>query len=83
MLLWEADEPDHVEVVSEAHLAAKLDALRAHESQFQTTMGVALDDPAADQQWDAFAARVRDRLEEWGRFGGCELAEGFKLIDRL
>jgi len=83
LLLWEADEPDHVEVVDEAALDAKLAALRAHESQLQTTMGVALDDPAAEEQWQAFAARVRERLEEWGRFGGGELAEGFKLIDRL
>lgn len=82
-LLWEADEPDHVESVGDRDLAAKLDALRAHESQFQTTMGVALDDPAADEQWDAFAARIRDRLAEWGRFGGCDLAEGFKKLDRL
>ena len=62
---------------------AKLAALRAHESQFRTTMGVALDDPAAPAQWDAFAARVRERLAEWGRFGGGGLAGGFKLIDRL
>jgi len=83
LLLWEADEPDHVEVVGEVHLEAKLAALRAHESQLQTTMGVALGDPGAEEQWDAFAARVRERLVEWGRFGGCDLAEGFKLIDRL
>jgi len=83
LLLWEADEPDHVESVDEAALDAKLAALRAHESQFRTTMGVALDDPAAPAQWDAFAARVRERLAEWGRFGGVDLAEGFKLIDRL
>ena len=82
-LLWEADEPDHVESVDDRDLGAKLDALRAHESQFQTTMGVALDDPAADEQWDAFASRIRGRLAEWGRFGGCELGEGFKKLDRL
>jgi len=82
LLLWEADQPDHVEDVG-AHVDAKLNALRAHESQLHTTMGVALDDPAAGEQWDAFAARVRERLAEWGRIGGCELGEGFKLIDRL
>lgn len=82
-LLWEADEPDHVEALDDRDVQAKLDALRAHESQFQTTMGVALDDPAADEQWEAFADRIRDRLAEWGRFGGCELGEGFKKLDRL
>lgn len=83
LLLWEADEPDHVESLAERDVEAKLAALRAHESQFQTTMGVALDDPAAEEQWGAFAARIRDRLAEWGRFGGCGLGEGFKRIDRL
>lgn len=82
-LLWEADEPDHVEAVADRDVQAKLEALRAHESQFQTTMGVALDDPAADEQWDAFAERIRGRLAEWGRFGGCDLGEGFKKLDRL
>jgi len=83
LLLWEADEPDHVEAAGEAALAAKLAALRAHESQFETTMGVALDHAAAEDQWSAFADRVRERLAEWGRVGGCDLGEGFKLIDRL
>lgn len=82
-LLWEADEPDHVEAVADRDVQAKLEALRAHESQFQTTMGVALEDPAADEQWDAFAERIRGRLAEWGRFGGCDLGEGFKRLDRL
>lgn len=83
LLLWEADEPDHVEVVEPAHIDAKLAALRAHESQFVTTMGVHVDDPAAESQWQAFSERIHARLAEWGRFGGCDLAEGFKLIDRL
>jgi LmbE family N-acetylglucosaminyl deacetylase len=82
-LLWEADEPDHVEAVDTAHVDAKLAALRAHESQFRSTMGVAIDDPDAEAQWDAFAERIRERLAEWGRFGGCELGEGFKKLDRL
>lgn len=83
LLLWEADEPDHVESLEDRDVEAKLAALRAHESQFHTTMGVALDDPAAEDQWTAFAERIGDRLAEWGRFGGCRLAEGYKKIDRL
>src|SRR3546814_2652618 len=83
LLLWEADEPDHVEALGERDVDAKLAALRAHQSQFQTTMGVALDDPAAEEQWGAFADRIRDRLTEWGRFGGCDLGEGVKKMDRL
>ncbi|HEU5083403.1 MAG TPA: PIG-L deacetylase family protein [Acidimicrobiales bacterium] len=83
LLLWEADEPDHVEQVAAAHVDAKLAALRAHTSQFRSTMGVHVDHPEAEAQWAAFGERVRDRLAEWGRFGGCDLAEGFKKIDRL
>jgi len=83
LLLWEADEPDHVEEVDDGHVEAKLAALRAHTSQFRSTMGVHVDDPDAESQWAAFADRVRGRLAEWGRFGGCALGEGFKKIDRL
>ncbi len=82
LLLWEADEPDHVEDVTD-HVEAKLAALRAHASQFQTTMGVEVDDPRAEEQWQAFRHRIHDRLAEWGGVGGCELGEGFKKIDRL
>ena len=45
LLLWEADEPNHVEDVT-AHVDAKLAALEAHESQFETTMHAA-DGPAS------------------------------------
>jgi LmbE family N-acetylglucosaminyl deacetylase len=82
LLLWEADEPDHVEDVTD-HVDAKLAALRAHRSQFRSTMGVEPDDPRADEQWEVFATRIRDRLAEWGRLGGCTHGEGFKLLDRL
>ena len=82
LLLWEADDPDHVEDVTD-HVEAKLAALRAHRSQFRSTMGVDPDDPTADAQWDDFAARVRRRLGQWGERAGCELGEGFKLLDRL
>lgn len=83
LLLWEADQPDHVEAVEPAHVDAKLEALRAHESQFRSTMGVDIDDPTAEEQWAAFGDRIRERLAEWGRFGGCPMGEGFKLLDRL
>ena len=82
LLLWEADEPDHVEDVTD-HVDAKLAALRAHVSQFRSTMGVDPDDPTAEAQWGVFSDRIRDRLAEWGELGGCTHGEGFKLIDRL
>lgn len=82
LLLWEADEPDHVEDVT-AHVDAKLAALRAHVSQFRSTMGVDPDDPGAEDQWQRFADRIRDRLAEWGTVGGCTHGEGFKLMGGL
>ncbi len=37
VLLFECEEPDHFESVTEAHLETKVQALLAHESQFETT----------------------------------------------
>ena len=82
MLLWEADEPDHVEDIA-AGLAGKLAALREHESQFRTTMGVEVGSPDEQAQWQAFEDRVTARAREWSDLGGCELGEGFKLVSRL
>jgi LmbE family N-acetylglucosaminyl deacetylase len=77
LLLWEADEPDHVEDVSSV-VDVKLHALEAHESQFESTM------KAVDgEQLAAFRVRVRERLADLGRPHGVEAAEVFKLIDRL
>ncbi|MDZ7675837.1 MAG: PIG-L deacetylase family protein [Acidimicrobiales bacterium] len=82
LLLFEPDEADHVEDVT-GHLDAKLLALRAHRSQLRSTMHVDVDDPTADEQWQTFAERTRDRCAEWGALGECELGEGFKLLDEL
>ena len=40
LLLWEADEPDHVERIDPS-LDTKLHALLAHQSQYETTMRIA------------------------------------------
>lgn len=82
LLLWEADEPDHVENIT-AHVDTKLAALREHESQFRTTMGVVPGDADAEARWQDFADRLRARSAEWGRLGGYDFGEGFKLIDGL
>lgn len=77
MLLWEADEPDHVEDVS-AWVATKLHALEAHESQFESTM------KAVDEiQLEAFRARLRERLASIGAPFDLDAAEQFKLITDL
>lgn len=77
LLLWEADEPDHVEDVT-ATMATKLHALEAHESQFESTMKA-----ADDAELEAFRRRMRDRLADLGEPFGYEAAEVFKLITSL
>ncbi len=77
LLLWEADEPDHVEDVT-GFVDAKLAALEAHESQFESTMK-AVD----DAELDAFRTRIRLRLASLGNAYGFEAAEVFKRIDDL
>jgi LmbE family N-acetylglucosaminyl deacetylase len=77
LLLWEADEPDHLEDVS-AFVDTKLRALEAHESQFESTM------KARDEaQLDAFRVRIRSRLAGHGTRVGVPAAEIFKLISDL
>ena len=77
LLLWEADEPNHVEDVA-ATVRTKLDALLAHESQFESTMR-AVD--AAELQ--VFEGRVRGRLADLGRPHDFSAAEVFRLMDDL
>ena len=77
LLLWEADEPNHVEDVASA-VDTKLSALLAHESQFESTMK-AVD----DSELDAFEERIRTRLGELGAPFDMAAAEVFALVDRL
>ena len=79
LLLWEADEVDHVEAIEE-FLVAKLAALLAHQSQWESTMGIDRD-PSAEEQ--AFEDRIRQRAADAGALAGLPLAEAFKRIDRL
>jgi LmbE family N-acetylglucosaminyl deacetylase len=80
LLLWEADEPDVLIDVS-AHVDAKLDALLAHETQFESTMAIA--DASAEDEVTRFRRRVLDRLATSGRQAGLAHAEAFKLLDSL
>jgi hypothetical protein len=84
LLLFEADEPDHVEDV-EGFVAAKLAALHAHTSQLLSTMGIDHDaDPAeVARQAQAFDDKIRARLAEHGASGGVALGESFKLMPDL
>lgn len=76
LLLWEADEVNHVEDVSDS-VATKIAALMAHESQLRSTMGI---NEGAAAEIEAFASRVRDQLGEHGAQAGLTYGESFHLI---
>lgn len=83
LLLFEADEPDHAEVV-DGWVDAKLAALYAHRSQLRSTMfvdpGASADEQAAQRA--AFEGEVRRRLTDHD-LDGIGAAERFKLIAPL
>lgn len=79
LLLFECEEPDHCEQVGDLHLEAKVSALLAHESQFETTMKVDADDDGS--QADDFRRRTREIARRHGRRAGVPLAESFRLLD--
>jgi len=77
LFLWEADAPNHVEDVG-AYAQRKLDALEAHESQFESTMH------AADASGlGAFRDRIRGRLADLGAPHGLAAAEVFTRLTDL
>jgi len=89
LLLFEADEPDHVEDVS-GFAEAKIAALEAHQSQFETTMRISDEDTGKERE--AFRRRVLEDLETTARWAaGTDLgsavrtgqAERYKLIAPL
>jgi LmbE family N-acetylglucosaminyl deacetylase len=80
LLLWEADEADHVEDVA-GFADAKIAALLAHESQVRSTHHI--DDASAEDQVRAFSTRVRTRLGEHGALAGAALGEAFKVMRDL
>lgn len=77
LMLWEADEPNHAEEVSE-HVETKLVALRAHASQFVSTMKA--DD---DESMARFEGRMRERSVQLGAPRAMAAAEVFRLISPL
>jgi LmbE family N-acetylglucosaminyl deacetylase len=84
LLLFEADEPDHVEEVV-GYADAKLAALHSHTSQLLSTMHI---DPSAsaaeaDAQRRTFDERTRAKLARHGALEGVAEGEAFKLISRL
>jgi LmbE family N-acetylglucosaminyl deacetylase len=90
LLLWEADEPDHVESIDDV-IDTKMRALLAHESQHDTTMhfakkveATASFDPASvSEEILAFRSALQSRAQEAGRLANINAGEAFKRIDRL
>ena len=76
LLLFEAQEPDHVETVGAADVERKLAALFCHHSQLLSTMGIDVDAPDTETQRSAFVARVGAEIAERG-------GEAFKHLDDL
>ena len=81
LLLFECEDPDHVEQVAEDHMEAKVQALLAHESQFRSTHGIGPDDDGTDQA--AFRSRVLDKCRAAGRRAGLRYGEAFKRVERV
>ncbi len=82
LLLWEADEVDHVEDVTES-FGVKIDALLAHESQFHTTMNIGDDVALHETEQTQFRNKIAERLAAIGAGEGFTYGEGFKRISRL
>ena len=81
LLLWEADEPDHTENIGEEIFKVKLQALKAHASQYESTMGInELDD---DTQMAEFEEKLRSRMSENSLNQSGQLAEIFKLVAKI
>jgi LmbE family N-acetylglucosaminyl deacetylase len=80
LLLWEADEPDHLEDIS-GFEDVKLRALLSHRSQLRSTMGIGTESDAAAVA--AFAEGLRNRQAAAGTPLGLTAAEAFKLITDL
>jgi len=80
VLLFEADEPDHVEDV-DGFLDTKVDAALAHRSQFETTHGIPSDDDGTAA--DAFRTRIHDQAARDGAAAGVAAGEVFRALTDL
>lgn len=80
LLLWEADEPDHLEDIA-GFEDVRLHALLAHRSQFESTMRIG--DEEDRGAVESFAARLRNRQAAAGAPLGLTAAEAFKLLRDL
>jgi LmbE family N-acetylglucosaminyl deacetylase len=82
LLLFEAEEVDHLEDVTDT-VDAKLAALYEHESQLRSTMYIEVGSEDAEQQRARFRRHELERMAVFGRPAAIPFAEGFKRIDDL
>ena len=80
LLLFEADDPDHVEDVTD-WTDPKLAALECHESQFETTMFKDLGE--VESAREAFRARERQKMVEMGEVASFRYGETFTLVSDI
>lgn len=78
LLLFEADEPNHIELASPEALGTKVDALLSHRSQWRSTMDLNDDDDGSGAA--AFAEGIAAAASEVGAAVGCGPAESFRRM---
>ena len=81
LLLFECEEPDHVETLDRSHLESKVAALLAHESQYESTMVIGDQDDGTETE--AFVLKVSQEAENHGALANVALGEAFKLAPGL
>ncbi len=81
LLLFEADEPNHLEEADDDGLAARIAALEAHRSQFETTHFYRLAD--GDDPQTAFRSKERQKMTDAAAPFGAALGEAFHVISDL
>jgi LmbE family N-acetylglucosaminyl deacetylase len=83
LLLFEAEDPDHAESVEPHHVDAKIAALEAHRSQYESTMFISAEPDAGEvarAERQRFHDEIRAGVAEAGRWAGLERAERFRLL---
>ncbi|MDA8101641.1 MAG: PIG-L family deacetylase [Nitrospiraceae bacterium] len=81
LLLFEADEANHLETLGELALRAKVEALLCHRSQHESSMEI--NDAGNLEEIARFRQTVRDAAERNGGADGAEFAEAFHLISEV
>lgn len=80
LLLFEADDANHAERAGPAHVAAKIAALEAHRSQFESTMLVSVSEVEPGAELARFRRRIHDEVATAGRGVGAAAAELFARL---